>query len=177
MDRTHDRRLPWGIQENSTMSHALKHLISVMSSTLNFGCIPNSVSCSCSQLKSNYCGKNVWDLPSHSEVKRAVYHPLKMPSHQPIIILVQECAECVKCVCQMCVKLGGLPPETVKSLHLFIRKADRRQWWELQRNWSHTSCYRNKEGSVATQSQWLNLAPVSARCCFLPLGNSFWKCY
>ena len=30
------------------------------------------------------------------------------------------------CVCQMCVKLGSLPLETVKSLHLFIAGAHRR---------------------------------------------------
>lgn len=48
------------------------------------------------------------------------YHTLNTLSHQLTggVIQAQERVECVKCVCQMCVKLGSLPLETVKSLHL-----------------------------------------------------------
>lgn len=106
------------------------------------------------------------------------YHPWKTPSHQLTggVIQAWECVECVKCVCQMCVKLGSLPLETVKSLHLIVWRNHRRgHWWEpsnITTGTKHLDTETRRWPKVA-QRRWLSLACFT----FLSPGNSFQKCY
>lgn len=92
------------IQRNSTVSLTWNVYGHQWPQHWTLGCIPNSSSFSCSQMKSNSCGKNVWDRPSHSGVKRAASRVTTHWKHQLSSLQVVVFSSTSMCaMCQVCV--------------------------------------------------------------------------
>lgn len=164
----------------------LKHPILIMTSTLNLGLLSQQQLLQLFSDEIELLWKKCVRPPFPQWGEKGSfpgYRTLKTPSHQLTggVIQAQERVECVKCVCQMCVKLGSLPLKTVKSLHLIIRRGGGGGphrggcRWEPSNVTTGTKylAEETRKCSAVAKRQGLSLAHYI----FLSPGSSFQKCF